>query len=254
MLIASKEHDYYDSIMQLGVDKTCVFTRKMLEWFDNESEYKRIFSIKPRIDMKYVITRMDRFRNPIGNIRIEKTGYIFFCGSCFPFLDLSDVDRTGVKHSLFAFSPEEVDRFVYSFGAKEDKIGYDTKSKRHSINFWNTPLTLRQENIQLVFSNRANKTDDIIDFHHKIDSPIVVFDFFYRNHKITINPLLKNYEFYKVFDPYTTFQELSMFISGVMGGKTPKMEKVSDEVRLEKHGFDKKTSFRMEKKNERLEK
>jgi len=246
MLIVSDKHDYYDSVMRLGVDKTCVYTRKMAERFDDEPEYKGIFSVKPPIAMTYLVTCLDRFRNQIGNIRVEKTGYIFFCGSCYPFLNLHSSDARGYnKHSVFAFSQQEADRFVDFFGTRKDIEEYNKKSRITGADItYDRPLPLRRQNVRAVFSNIIRRDNKIVDFHHKVDSPIVVFDFFFRNHKITVNPVLKDYEFYKVLDPYTTFQELSMFVSGVMGGRAPKMEKVSDEVRLEKHGFDKRTSFR----------
>ena len=58
---------------------------------------------------------------------------------------------------------------------------------------------------------------------------------------------LKQVEFVKVFDPYTCFQEIEMYLSGVLGGMSPKMIECSDEVRLESHGFDKRVSFRHRK-------
>jgi len=53
-------------------------------------------------------------------------------------------------------------------------------------------------------------------------------------------------EFFKIVDPFTAFQELSMFIGGIMGGKSPIMIEVADKDRIAKHGFD-KFSFRKEK-------
>lgn len=55
---------------------------------------------------------------------------------------------------------------------------------------------------------------------------------------------LKEYGVMKALDPYSTFQELSMFVGGIMGGNSPDMVKITDEKTLvKKHGFD-KWSFR----------
>ena len=62
-----------------------------------------------------------------------------------------------------------------------------------------------------------------------------------------LNPRLKRFEFYKVFDSYGAFQEIHMFLSGVLGNTEKKTVGVSDIHRLEAHGFDRKTSFRKEK-------
>lgn len=65
--------------------------------------------------------------------------------------------------------------------------------------------------------------------------------------QIILNPVLKEIEFYKKIDSFTAFQELSMFISGIMGGKSPCMIEISNDDKIAKHGFD-KYSFRKEKK------
>lgn len=57
-------------------------------------------------------------------------------------------------------------------------------------------------------------------------------------------PYLKQYGFAKAVDPYTAFQELSMWISGILGGQSPETVHITDDkVLLENHGFD-KHSFR----------
>jgi hypothetical protein len=47
----------------------------------------------------------------------------------------------------------------------------------------------------------------------------------------------------KIYDPFTTFQEIQIFLSTFMV-KEKKITELSDIMRLQKHGFDKKTSFR----------
>ena len=64
--------------------------------------------------------------------------------------------------------------------------------------------------------------------------------------KFFINPLLKDYQFYKVYDAVQTFQEIQMFISGVLGNKEKEIIEVADKYKITQHGFDKKWSFRKE--------
>ena len=61
-----------------------------------------------------------------------------------------------------------------------------------------------------------------------------------------INPLLKNYEFYKVFDTFQAFQEISMFMGGVLGAGEKEITVVADKYKIAQHGFD-KYSFRKDK-------
>ena len=61
-----------------------------------------------------------------------------------------------------------------------------------------------------------------------------------------VNPFtLKQLGFAKALDPYTAFQELSMWIGGVLGGTSPEIVTIKDDKTLiEGHGFDNRFSFR----------
>jgi hypothetical protein len=65
-----------------------------------------------------------------------------------------------------------------------------------------------------------------------------------------INPdCLKDVGFPKLMDPYTLFQELDMWISGVLGLEGRPMVEVSNDTKIHKHGFD-RFSFRKPKQNQ----
>lgn len=68
----------------------------------------------------------------------------------------------------------------------------------------------------------------------------------YGEPEVFMNPhSLKRLDFAKALDPYTAYQELSMWVGGVLAGESPKIVKiVSDRVLLEGHGFDNVFSFR----------
>lgn len=241
MLIVSKEHDYYDAIMRLGVDKSCIYIRRLQEYFQDEEGYKKVYQLIPNKDLKHVGNRYDCGFDNSSDVYIEKIGGIYFCGMYFPFINI--IDRKH-KKEVFAYSIEEVDRFINTYGSTKDITEYNKRNKSYGIF-----IPLRRRYVSEIFNVNKNKNETNISFHHIIDSPIVLIENNQcrGNSKIILNPILKAYYFFKVFDPYRTFQEISMFIGGVLGGQTPKMERVSDEIRLEKHGFDRKTSFRKEK-------
>ena len=60
-----------------------------------------------------------------------------------------------------------------------------------------------------------------------------------------INPILKEFEFYKVVDAFTAFTELQMFIGGVLGVGEKEIVEIEDKYKIGQHGFD-KWSFRRE--------
>lgn len=58
------------------------------------------------------------------------------------------------------------------------------------------------------------------------------------------NPCLADLEFQRVLDPYTCFQNIAMFIGGVMPGRQMPMVHLTDTDRLLKRGFDPVYGFR----------
>lgn len=66
-----------------------------------------------------------------------------------------------------------------------------------------------------------------------------------RQEEVLINPAcLGKMGFMKALDPYTAFQELSMWIGGILGGTSPETVRITDDkVLIENHGYD-KHSFR----------
>lgn len=69
----------------------------------------------------------------------------------------------------------------------------------------------------------------------------------YNESLIILNCMLRNYEFYKVFDVQRTFQELQMWMSNIAKPIKP-LPRIDDVTMAEAKGYD-KFSFRKEKKN-----
>lgn len=58
-------------------------------------------------------------------------------------------------------------------------------------------------------------------------------------------PTLADIEFFRAIDPVTAFQEISMWVGGVIGNKASKTVEITDDkVKIQKHGFDVRSSFR----------
>ncbi len=76
---------------------------------------------------------------------------------------------------------------------------------------------------------------------HKVS--ILLFEPPYK--EVQVNPYcLNTVDFYKALDPYTAYQELQMWIGGVLGGTSPEIVKITDDkVLAASHGYDKE-SFR----------
>jgi hypothetical protein len=61
---------------------------------------------------------------------------------------------------------------------------------------------------------------------------------------IEVNPCLKDYQFFKMFDSYTCYQELAMFVDGHLAYPGNIMVEIEDKYRIAAHGFDTKYGFR----------
>ena len=86
---------------------------------------------------------------------------------------------------------------------------------------------------------------DSHDIHRKFNTPIFMYHVKENKKKIIINPNLKEFKFYKVIDSFQAFQEIQMFIGGVLGSNENEMIEIADKYKIKKHGFD-KWSFRKE--------
>lgn len=230
MLIISKNKDYYDGVVgSMGVDKTIVYERNTTEIndikkfpkpFDNKkrkwSDVNHFYELpffKLKSDTKY------EYRSPF---------IIGFCGKLY----------VGIKFYYKVRIHNSMEIYDYQYDTFYDLINI---KKYVEENHWNN-----------VFNDTYNYINDYdpIEIHREIKSPIFIFDFNVGkqsriNEKFIINPILKDYEFYKIFDTFTAFQEIQMFVSGVLGTNEKETIEVDDKYKIGQHGFD-KWSFRKE--------
>ena len=60
----------------------------------------------------------------------------------------------------------------------------------------------------------------------------------YASGGLILNNNLEDLEFYKIIDPFTAYQELSMYIGGVIALNEPDMVEIDDRNMRNKKGFD----------------
>jgi len=237
MLIIKKKSnkDYYDGVVgTMGVDKTLVYNRQIIEI--EKENLPRFF--KNRKSSNY---RSDYFNR--GSILIkDSTDYdyyssfiIGFCGKLY----------TGWK--LYKISDSRYN--------SELNIDYS-----YDLEYMKTILK-SQSLDDLVENYDYMKNHDVVEIFRQFNTPVFVYDVDFSRSllnksvyriggqtKFIINPLLKDYQFYKVFDAFQAFQEIQMFLGGVLGRGEKEIIEVADKYKIAQHGFD-KWSFRKEPKN-----
>ncbi|MCP4392669.1 MAG: hypothetical protein GY804_00085 [Alphaproteobacteria bacterium] len=238
MHIISKFKDYYDIGLSEGHDKTIVYKRF------TEEETHQISRFRPKN------TKPVRFEKET-TVMMHSLGFDYqwivvgFCGKIFQCLKLERgfVIHDGKKNvnkikTFCCYKPEHVTKVFRTHATKEELKSF--LSKPRSV--WRE--SLRLSSVQNRFYNWNN--DRHSDVFIKMNTPIFVVDrvetkFRHDLIRIRSNVMLDYYQFYQVFCPYTTFQEISMFISGVLGMGEPDMIEISDECKRDSKGFNEKS-------------
>lgn len=235
MYIISKKKDYYDGVVgTVGMDKTIVYERKTVEIEDNESLPK--FVRHRRFDWN----SGNPFRN-VCNVHVKtdnNRGYhgadgfiVGFCGKLYLGW------KFYYKEKEFNEELGELEEVI-----KEDIIyGYDNVKDLLKTEYWRSSLDDDMKIVEIY---------NPLEVFRKYNTPIFLYDSYNekprRSDVFYINPILKDWEFYKVVDAFTAFTELQMFISGVLGTGEKEIIEISNENKIEQHGFDRKWSFRRE--------
>lgn len=98
------------------------------------------------------------------------------------------------------------------------------------------------EKYPMMFENPIREKDKFLRYFEKYNCPIFAVHY----SKIVINPCLKDYMFFKQFDPYTAYNRIERYLDSVLINKPKPIPKMSDEDMAEIKGFN-KYSFRKDK-------
>lgn len=222
MKIISDRKDYYDCIQAYGQDRTLVYLRKPEEVYLERGEWPF-----PSMYNPWWFSNTDITQHIIG-----------FCGKIYPMLEIRGYIRdTPLGEKCFTI--EEIDAFVEKYASKRQKDAYNSRGSR----WWRGYGKRRAEFVKL-FEDCKKKQESYAEMFQEKHCPIFVATTCGAKSKIVYNALLRPYNFVRIFDPYTAFQEISMFM-GSMAMPEKEMPIISDELKIYSRGFD-KWSFRRE--------
>lgn len=241
MYIISNKKDFYDGVAgTTGIDKTIIYDRETIE----KDEIPTIF---------------ERRKGYWGTRKTDTPFHNIGCHS--------------IKKECRGIACDEYAYFIVGFCGKLYigwKLYFEINTVSHDIS---TTISYDNEYMQSILEQKSwqgnlvdainyVKTFDALQMFRDLKCPIFIYDSdfgrlhfdkkrsSYNNHhsKFFINPLLKDYEFYKIFDSFQAFQEVSMFMGGVLGKGEKEITEVADKYKITQHGFDYKWSFRKEPK------
>lgn len=216
MRIISKFHDYYDSAAGYGIDKSQVIVRKNEQF---EVDYEKVFgkdSFVHRNSKSFVYEDIHYSTILIG-----------FCGKFFKCINMEMYLPT---RSFFVYCDVDLNEIRKKYAVQSStRYGYE-------------------KDIENLFFNDHLITEEIF---FEQNCPILMWRWerckehpWKHNFVMTKWPRLKDIEFQKVVDPFTAFQEISMYQFGVLGNNEKNITVISDKDRLDQRGFDPIYGFR----------
>jgi len=243
MRIYSKFPDYYDSVKSCDKDD--------LIYLRNSSRARLKEVIKEKLIHKneYLgdTTSKEMFKS------IFVVGYrkmiLGFCGKLYPVLEFHYNEKVEGKISsmikrVHFYNQEDLDHFLFQ---KKIKI----KVRKSFLNILDVYTEYFGKKNQYLDQHK----DKILPLFSKLQVPIFLIrnepdekdweesDYPSKPDIVLTNPCLKDISFQTVFDPFTTFQEISMYLGGVLTRPDRPMCQISDKVKVQQHGFD-ELSFR----------
>jgi hypothetical protein len=233
MRIISQFHDYYDGVQKYGQDQSVIYQRKTVAYETSKKDTPAIVKelAKKVFPDDHYYLGLSRIVSSVSSKThwfYFSRKFIVFCGEVVSFLEVKKEKKGLVETDTFYF---------YSFESlieylNDNGVDISTKSSR-----WDKKTI-------------AEKLSDFFDKVVELDTDWCIVNkvicALVERDKVTINPKLEDYQFYKVMDPHTCYQNLDMWISGTLAYPQNEMVELDDKYRIIAHGFDHKYAFRKE--------
>ena len=253
MKIVSKYKDFYDGAQALGIDKTLIYKRFQntyeVENFSKFSEFNE--SIWKNLPEPYMISPTGEFYHTANELISIEYSSIGFCGKLYPYIRfVKKINNAIVSRSTF-YNGKKADDFMVKLQSKFSKLEFMSE-------FYRCEKPTEKELNEYLDTDAFNK--ERTDWFQKVNSPTFVFNEEpYKKDQennfkkvanksslgyVLTNPILKEFEFYKVMDNYTCYQTLSQYLGGVLTDREIIKDNLTDLQKVAQHGFDKKYGFR----------
>ena len=242
MRIHSKFSDYYDSVMAHGTDEHLHWVRDL-----QEVELKKpsnISYIKEHLKSeKYPFFETDVYKDaprPINNWRNKTNWKILFlgvCGKFYPVFEYKHVSNGwGEVNYEYAYTLDQIIHIMTKYKDPYLKTFMTKPRRRKTTWIYNTDRdSFRYSTVKTYLATHsAFEGFDKYFVEHNI--PVFAID--PEEEKLYLNTELKKYEFGKVMDAYTIYQEIEMYMSGILGLIEPDITNIDDKYLAEAKGFD----------------
>jgi hypothetical protein len=235
MRIISKFKDYYDTVQAYGQDDICVYHRVTNEFDITDKKtndlVKEYFGMIPYLP--YDMTEGKRV-------------LLGFCGKMYPVWKINYYPHKHKPHkseSDWCYSSDDIEHFMKRYKSLDENHArfIDPESRERSRFYYSKDFTKKKIDIACESFYNKNKLEYLF-FDHK--APIFIIeepDRQYRNknryYKLITNPNMRDYKFFKQKDTFSAYQEISMYISGILGLNDQDIVHISDRDMKDQKGF-----------------
>lgn len=241
-------HDYYDSALAYGADREVVFAREKerkiaTKEFPIPAEASfHIYRLKPDGNAKAV-----DWWNSIASMRSDVTCYkvtAIVTDTIYRGVEIQY--EYGHSKSVFCWTEVAMETILGRYGC--------TLYLRNAHGRWNSATRhlsrqgARDEEMLAYYWDRPKVKPEQLNYLVENRISIALYRASLWDNRQTpswgINGFdLGAVEFYRVMDPHTLYQELSMWVGGILPRSGAEMVTIDDKTRAAKHGFD-RWSFR----------
>ena len=161
---------------------------------------------------------------------------IGFCGKIYPIFKVEISENyTAKKYKIF-FDFEKAIEFCI------DKKYLNRQIKNNQIKSWRYGGK-KNHNVEGIIKYYKNKYDKdynkLNQYFEEYNTPVFILQRNYRETLISINPRLKDFEFYKIFEGHQAYQEIEMYIGNILLKPDDPDQITDDKILAQNHGFDK---------------
>lgn len=264
MRIISDYRDYYDSIQGVGFDESKVYERKTTEdyvlvetqysfpegrhYLSPKFSFLNGFTFGALLERSYGVTinchviliTGRAYQVNVMEVNDLRTGGKVYTGAVKSLDDvLSKVSE--IKDQKPNIIENELSKIYYRYNGR---IGTRDLAKIDRI-LKAEPVDIGNE----LFFEYGSPVLEIVNPRWRDEPPKAITDQLTQNTralKVISNPRLLDVHFQSIVDPYTAFQDISLFLSGVLGEAHPPMVDISDEDMKTAKGFGHKYAFKNE--------
>lgn len=240
MKIYSKFKDYYDIALSQGTQEGIFFERKM-EHVDISSSPSRAFTPLENLGIK-IYTELKMSATYVVKRKINLVPLmVIFCGKVYPGMKVSHNESLGlnsvVQPDICFYDLESLKSYL-----DKNEIDFNQIVPERS---WRSLIVsdATKKKLTEFFKISGSSKYEYELLTHKVLSAVLTT---YKNTEgeyFTINLPLKEVDFFRKFNPWQAYQELSMYIGSVVAPESRPMIKTDDKYKIIGHGFD-KMSFR----------